>query len=172
MAFRRISPHGEVRANRLPTLRYLAEMHDVPLERLVETIKARKIFVRARRERARSRRRWLEKEPNARSRRFRGRVYAGEGEFHDLLRESGMTVEQFSALAGIGRRTVSSWKGHPLFLWPIQLLYFFIWSKNMAAAFKERRVDPNIFRPKGLPRAPQGRYPRTRKDLEELLGGP
>lgn len=97
--------------------------------------------------------------------------YAGEGELHSLLRESGLTLDEFLSIAGIHRATFDGWYGHPLHHWPIALLEHVVWARNMAAFLSSKGWDPVQFKPKGLPPAPGGRYARTKEQGAELLAG-
>lgn len=168
MPHRKIGATQVVLPQRLPSLQHLADYHDVPLERVIEVIRARAVRRSAIFHRKRSRRRSLERNPDARRRAFKLQACVGEGEFEILLRESGMTKKQFAELAGVGERTIGGWQGHPLPLWPVQLLYFVIWSRGMAAFLASKGWKPEDFQPRGLPPAPGGRYPRTVEQVEQL----
>lgn len=158
--------HG-VRSRRLAE--YLAENAGVSVERLLEVIAARKRYRRALAERRRRRRRFLAVNPKAESRPREGVVFTGEGELHALLREAGMTIEEFAAAADIGKSTVKGWFGHPMRRTSIILLEHMIWARNMARFLEERGWSSEQFKPKGLPRTTDGRYARTTEQGEAIL---
>ena len=100
---------------------------------------------------------------------FSSQIYAGEGELHNLLRQSGLTVGQFCEVCGITVNGFRRWDGHPVTRMPIALLEHFVWAKNMAAFLLERGYDPGKFKAKALPHAAGGHYPRTTDQVQELV---
>lgn len=140
----------------------LAAQQGVTVEHFLEVVANRKKLKLARFHRRRARRRHLASNMNA-IRRFRDkdRLYAGEGELHELMRQIGMTREQFCELAGIKISTFDHWYGYPMHGWPLALLRSHVWATNMAKFIESKGWDPNQFKAKSLPRTTEGRYPRT-----------
>lgn len=149
----------------------LTKRYPVTIDQLLEIQRRRAAFRNGRWHRRRARARTLAANGGrpARKKRvnFGGKVvYAGEGEFHALLRELGWNEQKFADFAGVAVKTVHSWEGHPIALWPVQLLYYTLWAKNMAAVIGHLAEK---YRPRGVPPAPGGRYPRTREQGKKLL---
>lgn len=95
-----------------------------------------------------------------------GKVYAGEGEFHELLKEAGLTEQKFAEMAGYTLSTVKGWKGHPLHHLPCQFLRHYIWANNMARVLGAAAEQ---HKPKGVPRTKEGQYPRTEAQAEKVV---
>lgn len=148
----------------------LAKRHNVPIEAILEIQRRRASYRLAKMYRGRARRRTIGDKPRALRKKYTvpPRHYAGEGELHSLLREAGLKPAQFCALAGISERSFNRWEGHPIAMWPIQLLYFLVWSKRMAEFLTARGWNPDDYRPKGVTLAPGGRYPRTPEQVRAL----
>lgn len=155
---------GPVPERHRKRIEHICRVHGVTFERMVEVIRARRKYRRANSWRKRSRRRQLDKNPNARRMKLlHGEaVYSGEGELHPLLRAVGLNITDFCRLAGIEAETFYRWYGHPLHPWPIELLRQYGWAKAMAEKLRELGVDPDGFKP-SIPerKMPTGRYPRT-----------
>lgn len=147
---------------------YLAADIGVSVERFLEVVAARKRYRAAKAERRRRRQRFLALNPKAKSRPREGVVFAGEGEFHALLREAGMSIKDYAQLAGYADFTVRGWNGHPMYHEPVLLLTHIIWARNMAAFLAERGWNAEDFKPKGLPRTTDGRYARTSEQGEAI----
>lgn len=152
----------------------LRSRFDVTIEEILENSRRRRAYVLAkffrRRERERSKakswraqkgkKRYMEKAPRS-----------GEGEFHELLREAGMTEVEFARLTKLHLSTVHSWHGHPLARWPMELLKFLIYARNMEDFLRSKGYDTDQFLPKKMERVSTGRYPRKTDDVK-IEGAP
>ncbi len=145
-----------------------AKQHGVTVDRLVEVMRVRRRYKRAVFYRRRARRRILAVNPTAKKvRRVPNKLYAGEGEFHALLRLSGLNQAYFAKIAGVTPSAVSKWKGFPISNWPCHMLRLIIWTQNVQVWMQKNNIDPNQFNvvmPTKLNK--NGRYPRKRGDLE------
>ena len=101
------------------------------------------------------------------SRKMKGKLFAGEGEFHALLRLSGLTEQMFAKIAGITHGAVSKWSGHPLMRWPAHMLRLIIWAQNARAWMEKNSVNADQFNAVLPTKLNQGgRYPRKPGDVE------
>ncbi len=92
--------------------------------------------------------------------------HAGTGDFHDLLSQLGWSMADFCRYAGVARSTPPRWRGHPLGVWPVELLRQRIQLERIEAWAKGKGIKMPDFSPTPLPTFPQGRYPRKRGDLK------
>lgn len=151
---------------------YIARVHGVTVEHLLETIRLRKAYKRSAMYRRRSRRRVLALNPGARRQMImNGRAsYANEGALHALLREAGISGSEFARLVGMRQETFARWYGHPLQPWPIEFLKLYIKCKRMEKALEDRGIPTEQFRATAhenpLPPMPTGRYPRTAEQFK------
>lgn len=93
-------------------------------------------------------------------------LYAGEGPLHGLMKKLGMTPKDYQLQFGVSNNTFKSWKGWPLYDWPIRLLEWYGYAKACEAKLKELGVDPTSLWPRPEDRIhTQGRYPRKKGQL-------
>lgn len=156
--------HGLHHGSRAALRSHLAAFHEVGEQHLLETIKNRRAFQRARKYRLRSRSRTLEKNPKAGRRTFLAHkaLYSGQGELHGLLAAQQMTPAQFCRTFDVSPRTFHGWRGFPLRDWPLHMLRMHGRLKAMQRFLEARGVDLRQFEPAIVAELmPTGRYPRT-----------
>ncbi len=170
---RRIPNEGPIPDGVRRRLEPLARMHGVTVDRIVEVVRARRAFKRARSYRRRARKRSLERNPFARKFRLTEQeaLLAGEGLLHGHLRAARLTHLEFCELVGISPSTFFRWYGFSLAKWPVEFLKPYAQAQNMAKFLAEKGWDPGKFGPQ-LPRPMKaGRYPRKSGDLT-VVGQP
>lgn len=158
--------------SRAKILAYLAGIQGVTPEYFLEVVRARKRYRMALVWRAKDRRRVVDRSPDAArdKLRFFARKHAGEGDLHGLLRELGMTPQQFCDSIPIDPGIFSRFYGFPMHPWPLRLLEYMIWANNMSAFLREKGYDPEKFKAKrDLPLTPGNRSPRTKEAGEEMF---
>lgn len=160
---RRIPNSGPISEGARRRLQVIADKHDVPLEVLVDTIRARRFYRSARYQRQYAKNQTPEHRRRTTDKRVR--LYAGEAELHGYLKVAGLTRRTFCELVGIHESTFFRWHGHPLHRWPIVFLLYFTWTQNMANFLASKGWDPEKFRPELPPRTTAGIYPRKEGDL-------
>jgi hypothetical protein len=167
---RRIPNEGAIPDGVRRRLEPLARLHGVTIERIVEVVRARRKFRRAKFYRRRARRRALERNPSARKFRFQQEpLLAGETELHGLLKAVGLTKAQFCGLVGIDPSVFDRWYANPLHPWPVEFLRYFGWAQRMAQQMREWGKDPEIYKPRLPAAAKAGHYPRTWEQGEQLI---
>lgn len=150
---------------------YLAAFHGVSEKHLLETIRKRKAFIRARMYRRRSRKRTMEKNPKAGRRTFMAHkaIYSGQGELHGLLAALQMTPAEFCRTFDVPARTFHGWRGFPLRNWPLHLLHLHGRAQAMDRYLEARGVDPRQFELRPITEyMTTGRYPRTREQFPRI----
>jgi hypothetical protein len=143
---------------------YLARYHCVTPEHLLFIIAQRKKWRLAKMYRERSRRRTLERGGARKGR--KAITYAGQGPLHHYLAALGMERIDFCRLFDVPHQTFQNWRGWPLHNWPIELLRWYGYAKNMEAKLKELGYDVTTFEVQ-LPKPHRmGQYPRKKGDLK------
>lgn len=145
----------------------VADHCGVTVARLMDVIAKRKAYKQARYFRLWKRR----KAVKVRGRRPRNlqhkpdAPYAQEGELHLMLRAVGLSGQEFCRMMGMSYGTFKGWYGTALYDWPLELMRYYGWSKNMADYLRSVGKDPEQFQPQ-LPKANRpGMYPRKNGDL-------
>lgn len=146
----------------------IARWWGVSLEHVQQTLKNRAAFRNARMYRRRSRERTLAKNWRATAHLPQaGKVYAGEGPLHVMMRETGVTPVQFCEIAGISHTVFHKWCSWPLLDWPLRCLRYYLRMRAMEDYLRQRGVNLDQFEPNtSVTRHRQGRYPRKKGQVD------